>query len=162
MELIWRRPDPAPEGSFVAIVGGFPYHVLPGDPLWPEALAAAAELGHLLPFEPLPPVRTTEELLAEWRAGAVLTRLQFALQAVHEGKITAAEAEAWCGAGAIPALGQAALDLIEDPVARVEARIRFAGAWFVRRLDPFLPAIQAAAEWTDEQVDDFFRDGANL
>jgi hypothetical protein len=158
MQLIWRRPD----GSFVALVEGFPYHVIPSDPLWPLAVEAADALGDDLLLEPEPEQPTAEEALAAWRARAVLTRIQFALQAVADGKMTAAEAEAWVGSGTIPALGETALLLIADTALRTAARIRFAGAVFIARNDPFLPALQAAAEWTDAQVDDFFIAGAVL
>lgn len=49
--LTYRRED----GTFVGVVGGYPYHVIPSDPLWPEAVAMAAEMGDALPFEPPPP-----------------------------------------------------------------------------------------------------------
>ncbi|CAM5183779.1 Phage tail assembly chaperone protein OS=Bosea thiooxidans OX=53254 GN=SAMN05660750_04076 PE=4 SV=1 [Bosea thiooxidans] len=52
MELQFRRPD----GSFVAIVNGLPYHIIEGDPLYAEAEQA----GQDLPFEPVPePVPVT-------------------------------------------------------------------------------------------------------
>lgn len=51
MQLTHRRPD----GSFVATVNGWPYHIVEGDPLyWEQAQAEAAELGEALPFEPVP------------------------------------------------------------------------------------------------------------
>lgn len=46
MEIQYRRPD----GSFVALVNGLPYHVVDGDSLYAEA----AEFGADLPFEPQP------------------------------------------------------------------------------------------------------------
>lgn len=49
MELQYRRPD----GSFVAIVNGNPYHIIEGDPLFAEAQAAGADL----PLEPAPEPR---------------------------------------------------------------------------------------------------------
>lgn len=50
MELQYRRPD----GSFVALVNGLPYHVIEDDPLFAEAAALAADMGEALPFEPAP------------------------------------------------------------------------------------------------------------
>lgn len=51
MELRYRRPD----GSFVATVNGFPYHVMADDPWFSAASAMAAQMGEALPFEPGPP-----------------------------------------------------------------------------------------------------------
>jgi hypothetical protein len=50
--LTYRRPD----GTFVGIVGGFPYHVIPEDPygLWEKAVDMAEEMGSNLEFEPAP------------------------------------------------------------------------------------------------------------
>lgn len=50
MDLQYRRPD----GTFVATVNGYPYHVTPSDPLFEEAEAEADALGDDLPFEPVP------------------------------------------------------------------------------------------------------------
>jgi hypothetical protein len=50
IELQWKRPD----GTYVAIVNGGNYHVIPGEPLWEAAVAQAAELGDALLFEPEP------------------------------------------------------------------------------------------------------------
>lgn len=51
MEMQFRRPD----GTFVAIVRGMPYHVVKSNPLFAQAQAAADKLGKSLPFEPPPP-----------------------------------------------------------------------------------------------------------
>lgn len=50
MAVLHRRAD----GSFVALINGMPYHVLPDDPLFPEVEAAAE--GVTLPPEPEPPI----------------------------------------------------------------------------------------------------------
>lgn len=51
MELLYSRPD----GSYVALVNGYPYHIKEGDePLWGEALATAGGLTEPLPAEPAP------------------------------------------------------------------------------------------------------------
>lgn len=49
--LTYRRED----GTFVGVVGGHPYHVIPSDPLFSEAQAIADGMGDALPFEPPPP-----------------------------------------------------------------------------------------------------------
>ena len=70
MELSYRRPD----GSFVATVNGFPYHVVADDPLFSVASAMAAQMGEALPFEPVPPTPSEAELLAGRRAAATIDR----------------------------------------------------------------------------------------
>lgn len=52
IDLKFKRAD----GTFVALVNGYPYHVIEGDePLWTQAQSRAAEMGEELGFEP-PPV----------------------------------------------------------------------------------------------------------
>lgn len=52
--MLWKRQD----GTFVAEVNGYPYHIIPGDePLWSEAVDLAAEMGDNLEFEPVPQPR---------------------------------------------------------------------------------------------------------
>ena len=76
--LLWKRCD----GSFVAKINGYPYHVVEGDePLWSQARKRAAEMGGELGFEPpLPP-----------RPDAVLHRLP---KADFWRRVTETEAEA--------------------------------------------------------------------
>lgn len=51
MELQYRRPD----GTFVALVDGLPYHVIKGDAAyWADAVKAAKKMGDKLPLEPDP------------------------------------------------------------------------------------------------------------
>lgn len=63
MELHYRRPD----GSFVATVGGLPYHIVEGDPLFEAAQANGSDL----PLEPVPetPPPTLDDfrLAIQWR-----------------------------------------------------------------------------------------------
>ncbi len=49
--LAFRRSD----GSFVGVVNGLPYHIIPGDPRWGDAQQMAAMMGDALPLEPPPP-----------------------------------------------------------------------------------------------------------
>ncbi|MEI4485589.1 hypothetical protein V8J36_05260 [Frigidibacter sp. MR17.14] len=95
------------------------------------------------------------------RAGMVLTDLQFAMVSAATGVMTFAEAEAWVARGELPALAVAAISALPED-QQPYARIRFAGARVLARLDPFIPALQAAASLTDEQVDALFIDGAAL
>lgn len=109
---------------------------------------------------PAPP--TEAEALAAERSGMVLTRLQFALQAMLSGVMTAAETEAFVGPRAVPEIGEDALLLIEDIALRQVARVRLIGFERLERNDPFLVPFQAAVDWTDTQVDAFFRAGMLL
>lgn len=62
MKVLFKRPD----GTLVIEHNGLPYHVLHDDPLWPVAAAAAVAMGDALGFEPGPPPKTAQELLAEY------------------------------------------------------------------------------------------------
>lgn len=71
--LTFRRPD----GTLVGVVNGLPYHLIPSDPLWPQAEELAAEMGDTLPIElppapleppPAPPAPTKTELMAQLQA----------------------------------------------------------------------------------------------
>lgn len=148
-----RRAD----GTFVAVVNGYPYHVIPGDPLYPHAVESGANA----PLDPMTPL-IAAPTLEQQRAGMILSRSQFARQAALAGKMTATEARAWAGAGSDTALGTAALALVPEGTARDLAAIVFASATTIDRLNPFMPALQAVAGWTDEQVDEFFRAGMLL
>ncbi|NKM30777.1 hypothetical protein [Rhizobium laguerreae] len=48
--LLYRRPD----GSFVAIVNGLPFHVTEDNPTFAAAQVLAGQMGDELPFEPAP------------------------------------------------------------------------------------------------------------
>lgn len=68
IELLWKRPD----GTFVAQGERGPYHVIPEDPLWPFAVAKAADMGRELKLEPAPAAAPAPEKfilskLAMWR-----------------------------------------------------------------------------------------------
>lgn len=115
--------------------------------------------------EPEPPAEPTpEELLQIWRQQTSLTDIQFALVLTLNGLMTAVEAEAWVGSGTIPPLALNAINSIEDPAVRLMARIRFAGARTIERLDPFIPLLAASVTppLTDEQIDGLFQQGLTL
>lgn len=114
-----------------------------------------------LPAPAEDPAPTAEEVLAAERAGMVLTDIQFAMASASAAIMTFTEAEAWVARGELPALALAAIAALPAE-AQPYARIRFAGARTIERLDPFMPALQAAASLTDEQVDDLFRAAASL
>jgi hypothetical protein len=80
MDILFKRAD----GTFVATVGGNPYHVIPGDPLFEAAQAA----GEDAPFEPLPEVPT----IAQTRATTAIDRATFCTRLADQGVLTDAEA----------------------------------------------------------------------
>lgn len=80
MNVLFKRPD----GTFVIRRNGYPYHVVPSDPLFATAQAAGANA----PFEPAPepiPARQTTQI----------TFAQLLIGLVAEGWITEAEGDAW-------------------------------------------------------------------
>lgn len=159
MRLLFKRTD----GTFVAEVNGLPYHVTPDEPdAYVMALAVAAQMGDGLSFEVQPPEPTEAELLAAERGRMVLTRLQFALQSLADGVMTAAETEAFVGPRVVPQIGEDAILMISDLALRQVARVRLIGFERLERTDPFLVPFQAAVQWTDERVDEFFRAGMLL
>lgn len=68
--MVWELQYARPDGSFVILRNGRPYHVIESDPLFAEISAAAD--GVTLPDEPAPPVPTIAEL-AEAARGQVHT-----------------------------------------------------------------------------------------
>jgi hypothetical protein len=69
MELTYRRPD----GTFVAAINGYPYHVTADDQRFAEAKKIADGLGKALPFEPLlPKPEPTPITIHMWQARAAL------------------------------------------------------------------------------------------
>lgn len=154
MQIQARRSD----GSFVALVGGLPYHVTREDPLFRAAQIAGANA----PLEAEPAAPTDAEILAAWREQTEITDIQFAKASLAAGLMTATEAEEWVANGALPAVATTALNAISDVNARAVARIEFRGARIIGRNNPFIPVLQAALSMTDEQVDDLFRAGLAL
>lgn len=80
MEIQSKRTD----GTFVAIINGAPYHVIPDDPLFELAQAA----GENAPFEPVPEAPTVEQI----RATAAIDRALFCNRLAEQGVLTDDEA----------------------------------------------------------------------
>ncbi|MBV6637032.1 MAG: hypothetical protein KI788_14145 [Mameliella sp.] len=97
-----------------------------------------------------------EQALTEARAGAVLSRTEFALASQAAGIITKTEATAWLAGGTIPAAAAAALAFIPDQTERDEAEIRFIGAQQIDRTNPIISLLQAHLSLTDGEVDALF------
>jgi hypothetical protein len=148
IDLLHRRDD----GTFVIRRNGWPYHVIPSDPLF-ATVAAAAE-GLDLPPEPVPepppPAPVTD--VSFW---------QFMLSAASLEIITLAEAEAAVDTRAMPALFAATLDQLPEP-QRTMARIKFKGITRVVRGDDLFALMVSTGAATDEQIDGVFAVAATI
>lgn len=134
MQVQYKRPD----GSFVAIVNGWPYHVVQGDPLF----AAAQAAGGNAPLEPVPTAPTEAETLAQWRATAKVSRFQ-----------------AFAALDAAGLLGQAtALVTAQGGVAK----LAWDNAIEFRRSSPTINGLASAMGLTDEALDALFLAAAEI
>ena len=153
MDILYKRTD----GTFVATVNGDPYHVIPGDPLFEQAEIDGADA----PFEPVPPQPTVAEQLAQARAAASMSRLNFAKLALREGWITSAEAKAWVPGNALP---QIVTDIIAQHIEGADkqdiAEINALGQLVVNRNDLLLRLLMMSKKVTDAQMDTHFGVGA--
>lgn len=152
MDLLHSRPD----GSFVALVNGRPYHVQPGDePLWSEAVAAAALL-----TDPLPPEAMPEPLDLP---PVEISDRQFAQGLAELGLISEAEAEEWVAAGTLPAALVALVDQLPAE-ERFAARMLLRGATRFEFGHPLAETFGqlATPPWTPEARAAFWRHCATL
>ena len=148
--LTYRRED----GTFVGVVNGWPYHIIPSDPLFPEAEAMAADMGGALPYEPPPPPPAPQPVtdVSFW---------QFMMAAASLEIITWAEAEAAVATRAIPALFAATLDALPEP-QRTMARIKFMGITRVVRGDDLFALMVSEQIATAQQIDAVFAAAATI
>lgn len=149
MDLKYRRPD----GTFVAIINGHPYHVIKTDPLYEEAKSLAQSMGSALPNEPDPePV--------EWAAGSISDR-QFAQQLAVLGTITEAEALAWAARGDLPEAMEAAIAALPES-DRFAARMLLSSATTYERSHPLVPVLGGLLGYDAEEIDDLWHAAAQL
>lgn len=134
MLVQYKRPD----GSFVAVVEGYPYHVTPDDPLFPEAQRDGVDA----PFEPVAPEPTEAEKLAAWRATAKVSRFQARAALYASGKLGEVEAVVAKAGGM--------------------AGIAWADASEFRRDSPTIAALAAGAGLTDTDLDALFIAAAQI
>jgi hypothetical protein len=150
---MWTLKHRRSDGTFVGVVNALPYHIIQSDPLWPEAVAVAAEMGDALPYE--------LELLPEPPAPIVLTNRQLFAALALTGFITEAEALAAGRTGAVPAAIDAVFASLPAQDAFL-ARLTWATMREVPCNHPLISAMVAANLATSEQVDGIFTLGASL
>ena len=139
MEIQFRRPD----GSFVAIINGLPYHVTYEDPLFEAAQEAGAEA----PLEP--------DLIESTDAAAQqLTFAQLLIGLVSEEWITEVEGEVWL-AGTVPAAVSGLIATLPEG-QRFAALARASRPSVVLRSDPLVNALAAAQDKSQADMDAFF------
>lgn len=148
--LLHRRSD----GTFVIALGGLPYHVIEGDPLFSDVSAAAE--GVELPPEPgpqAPPAPPPPPL--------TLTARQFLIGLASAGFITPAEALAAATVGTVPAAIDAVFGQMA-PADALAARITWAKMTTVSRNHPLVEAAAAAAGRTADDIDLFFAQAVQI
>lgn len=123
MNVLFKRPD----GTFVALVDGLPYHVTREDPLYEEAALSGSDA----PFEPTP--EPPEDIIPP------ITKRQLRLTLVRND---------------IPlATVEAAIASMPDGLQKQEAQIEWADASTFNRNHPTLLLIASALGLTEAQVD---------
>jgi hypothetical protein len=152
-DLTYRRPD----GSYVGLVNGMPYHLL-DDPevcppdLWQAALGIVAVLGEP-PLEPPPPAPEPPPIRP-------ITRRQCARALFAQGMISSAEAIAMSAWAEPPAMIETIFAAMSEP-AQTNARIDFSADTY-ERSNPLLVSVMDAAGSTPAEIDDFFRAASAL
>jgi hypothetical protein len=116
--------------------------------LW--QLAVNGEMGPIDPYTP-PPVPVP----------VVISDRQFFQQLAVQGVITEQEALDAVTVGAIPASLAAVIDTLPQG-QRFAAKMRVSGAVEFKRSNPLVATLGAAMGWTDEQIDDLWRQAAAL
>jgi len=129
-----RRED----GTFVGVVNGLPYHVIPGDTHWNAAEAMAEKMGDALPLEPAPPPSPPPTLTAR----------QLRLGLLSLG-IRAAQVEE-------------AIAYIPDEMTREVALIEWEYATAFDRNSELVASIGAALGLSESQIDDSWAEFAKL
>jgi hypothetical protein len=119
MELLYRRPD----GTFVAIINGYPYHVTEDDTHFAEASTIADALGNDLPFEPLPPEpdqTVTIDMVAAERKRRLAMGFDYDFgdaRGVHRIGTTEADLENWTEVNTV---ANAAINLGQGSTATID------------------------------------------
>lgn len=139
MEILYKRSD----GTFVAIVNGYPYHITENDPLFAEARV----LGVNTPLDPQIP-------LLQPLPNRKLSFAQLLIGLVTEGWITESEGDAWLGRVLPPPVVQ--LIAAMNPSERFAARAIALDPSVVLRDDPLLNSLAVAQNKSSADLDRFF------
>lgn len=136
--LTYRRED----GTFVGVVNGMPYHLIPSDALFPQAEAMAAEMGDALPLEPPPepPAPAPMPTITRRQLRLALLRLNVTVEQV-EAKIVA---------------------MPGTPIEREAAMIEWRDSGTYDRNHPLVVALGAALGLTEAQIDAAWREAATI
>jgi hypothetical protein len=141
-----------PDGSFVATVNGYPYHVTEGGPLWSAALAMVAQNG-------LPPPEPPPEPVAA--AIPPISDRQFAQGLALRGLITKPEALLWVRTGDLPAAIESFVVSLPE-ADEFTARMVLSGATEFRRDGPLVETFGQLTGMTSAALDAFWRECAAL
>lgn len=144
MEVTYKRPD----GTYVAVVNGLPYHIMQDDPLFPEAEAA----GQNAPYEPEPEYPTEEEVRASI---SPLSKPQLQIGLVMEGWITEAEGRAWITQNTLPPAMTAVIDTLPAE-QQIAALARAHSMSQAERMDPLVASLGKAEGKSPEEIDTFW------
>jgi hypothetical protein len=139
MQVLFKRPD----GTFVILRNGFPYHVVQGDALF----AAAATAGAAAPLEPAPdpvPAPQTVQISFAQLIGGLVT----------EGWITKPEGQAWLR-GTLPAPVSVLIAQLPEE-QQIFAEARALNPTSVLLSDPLVQALAAMQGKTPAQLQAFF------
>jgi hypothetical protein len=146
MQVLFRRPD----NTFVIEKNGFPYHVIPEDPLYDEFYEDAQSA----PFEEIP---VSIEVVPQ-----VISDRQFFQQLAVDAFISPEDALAAVMTGTIPPAMESFVNNIQDPAQQFGARMILSGATEFRRNHPMVDAIGAYMGLDAAWIDGFFRRAAQL
>jgi len=143
-KLTYARPD----GTFVGVVNGLPYHLTEADPLFAEAQSI-----HAASPVPLEPEMTAPELsMEEQREAASMTRDEFAKAAAEAGYISWPEAAQFAAGNAVPAVVQALIDSLPED-QRGPVLVDVLAMAQIKRTGKLMPAIAAAFNADDAALD---------
>ena len=146
MQIDYRRAD----GTFVAMINGYPYHVTQSDPLF----AKAQEAGASAPFEPVP-IPEPAQPVTEISFAQLLTGL------VASDMISEAEGEAWLQGNALPMVIAAMVGGLPRE-AQFGAKAKLYRMSACLRSDPLVGMLAQSQKLTSGDVDQFFQLCASL
>lgn len=141
---------PPPPNSFTGYNDGSKYY-------------GAANIDSLDIISEFDPVEMSQEQFERYISSPPdITARQFYMQAEKEGFLTKQEVSDALKLKAIPSSIQAVLDSISDPEQKFAAEMQIVAALSFQRNNPLSDMIGAAFGKSAFQIDEFFKDAANL